>query len=900
MNQSSYESNEFDRNFLDNMLEGCQIIGHDWRYIYLNTVAELHNRRPNQELVGKLYMEMWPGIEDTQVFAEIKRCMEEQIVTRLENRFVYPDGEMGWFRLSIQPVPKGVFILSVDITERKRAEEILRQAQERLESILASVTDIYILFDKQWRYLYVNDAAVHAMSRPRDQILGHILWELYPDIIGTELDHAYRRAMDERVLDANESYYLTLDTWWQNRFYPVPEGLAVFATDITERKRTEEALRRSQETSQNLFENNPHPMWVYDTDTLAFLMVNDAAVKQYGYSREEFRGMTIKDIRPKEVVPALLDNLAQNRSLLHKSKGWQHCKKDGTSIDVEITSHALQFENRPARLVLANDITERKKAEEYIRYQASLLENVSDAIIASDMNTRITSWNPAAEEIYGWRAEEVIGRPVNHFLQTEYNEPTTEEQVFQQFLEQGLWRGEVTRKRKDGTKITILASVSLMRDEANAPVAMVAINRDITARKRAEEQLQTLNAELEQRVVERTMELNRINAELERANRAKDEFLATMSHELRTPLNSILGLSESLLEQRRGSLNEHQQNSLHLIESSGHHLLELINDILDLSKIEAGKFDFYPELVTLEEVCKSSLAFIKIQAAKKSIKVTYTNESFVSQVYADSRRLKQILVNLLTNAVKFTHENGCVTLLVKTDLEQDLIQFSVIDNGIGIAAEQLQKLFQPFVQVDSQLNRQYEGTGLGLALVQRLTDSHGGSVHVESELGKGSCFTVNLPLGKARVAENKIIGSGDMPVIDSRAEMPSSSSEDAASRSTILLAEDNMANVLTIGEYLESYDYQIIVAHDGLEAIDKAQESNPNIILMDIQMPAMDGLEAIRRLRANVRFTSTPIIALTALAMPGDRERCLKAGANEYMSKPVSLKSLVKAIKDLV
>src|SRR6185369_14718639 len=191
------------------------------------------------------------------------------------------------------------------------------------------------------------------------------------------------------------------------------------------------------------------------------------------------------------------------------------------------------------------------------------------------------------------------------------------------------------------------------------------------------------NFTLERRVAERTAELNRTNAELEYASKIKDEFLANMSHELRTPLTSILGLSESLLEQRRSSLNEHQQRSLEVIASSGQHLLELINDILDLSKIEAGKFDYYPQPISVDEICKSSLSFVKSLAAKKSVKVTYIQDLYISKIYADPRRLKQILVNLLTNAVKFTLQNGEVILKVKADLEEDLISFSVIDNGIG-------------------------------------------------------------------------------------------------------------------------------------------------------------------------------------------------------------------------
>jgi PAS domain S-box-containing protein len=409
--------------------------------------------------------------------------------------------------------------------------------------------------------------------------------------------------------------------------------------------------------------------------------------------------------------------------------------------------------------------------------------------------------------------------------------------------------------------------------------------------------LQRANAELEGRVAERTTELNQANAELERANRTKDEFLANMSHELRTPLNSIIGLSESLLEQRRGSLNDHQQKSLEMIQASGGHLLELINDILDLSKIEAGKFDFYPQPISLDEFCRSCLAFVKTQAYKKSITVTYIPEPFVSKIFADPRRLKQILVNLLINAVKFTSENGRVTLRVNADVEQDLVQFAVIDNGIGITPENLQRLFQPFVQVDSSFTRQYEGTGLGLTLVQKLTDLHGGSVQVESKFGEGSSFTINLPCKGDEIAKLEKIQSETRFVAPETAERADSSLPLTTPQGTILLAEDNMSNVLLVSEYLESLGYRILVAHDGLEAIEKAEANNPDIILMDIQMPGMTGLEAIASLRSRVEFATLPIIALTALAMPGDRERCLLAGATEYMSKPVCLKNLRRMIE---
>ncbi len=438
--------------------------------------------------------------------------------------------------------------------------------------------------------------------------------------------------------------------------------------------------------------------------------------------------------------------------------------------------------------------------------------------------------------------------------------------------------------------------------EFDADRNMLEHSMEITSQELLERNLALgkINSELEARVEKRTQELNQLNSELEHANRAKDEFLANMSHELRTPLNSILGLSEILLEQRRGSLNDRQQKALQTIESSGQHLLQLVNDILDVSKIEAGKLDYYPELIRVDEICQSGISFIKSQAAKKSILVSYKNEASVGRIFADPRRLKQILVNLLTNAIKFTPENGLVTLEVRANPEQELIRFSVIDTGIGITPDNLARLFQPFVQVNSKLNREYEGTGLGLALVQRLTDLHGGSVQVESDVQVGSRFTVNLPWRQEIDTQQVNTEAVEKTWTGEMSQKSDVLFKESSDRGVILLAEDNAANILTISEYLENYGYRIVCAHDGLEAIEKARESDPHIILMDIQMPVMDGLEAMRNLRSDARFASTPIIALTALAMPGDRERCLAAGANEYLSKPVSLKNLSSAVSELI
>ncbi|MBK9052002.1 MAG: response regulator [Chloroflexi bacterium] len=541
---------------------------------------------------------------------------------------------------------------------------------------------------------------------------------------------------------------------------------------------------------------------------------------------------------------------------------------------------------------------------------------------------------------------------------------------------------------------------------SNGKVTTNGIFRDITLRKQTEETLRQSGDEL--RIA---------NDLLERAARLKDEFLANMSHELRTPLNAILTFSESLLEEIPGPLNDRQKDWIQNIEGSGMHLLSLINDILDMSKVEAGQMELHFEDVAVVDVCQASLLFVKEMALKKKLKLAFQLDNQLAEIEADPKRLKQILVNLLSNAVKFTPPGGMVSLDVRVDEDAGVIRYVVQDTGVGIAAADIARLFQPFTQLDSSLSRQHEGTGLGLALVRRLTELHGGSVTVESEPGAGSRFMITLPyrpvMGLTKNPDTSqlnpfqgkmtVLVVEDMPsvaaqlvhylqemkieavvqfqgmmVVEQAIQlqptailldllMPDQSGWDilahlkaepqtraipvvivsvvdeqsrglaagaaaylvkpvsremlrqalgrvAAAKSSphptppepktagahILLAEDNEINVLAIADFLKSRNYQITVAKTGREAIEMIFTIHPDLVLMDIQMPEMDGLEAIYYLRAMPEFATMPIIALTALAMPGDRERCLSAGVNEYLTKPVSLKGLVAAIETLL
>ncbi|OYQ65013.1 hypothetical protein B9G53_09115 [Pseudanabaena sp. SR411] len=578
------------------------------------------------------------------------------------------------------------------------------------------------------------------------------------------------------------------------------------------------------------------------------------------------------------------------------------------------------------------DMSDRKRTEAALRESEirfrSAFETAAIGMALNALDGRFLKVNKALCEILGYSESELLSLTYQEITCADDMQSDSE-------AVQSLLRGEISsfhlEKRlwhKDGYIVWISLSVSLVRNINNQPMYLIAQLQNISDRKQVEIALFQLNKELEDRVNQRTEDLKQTessliatneqlantNAELARATRLKDEFLANMSHELRTPLNAILGMAEGMQESVFGEVNEPQIKALQTIERSGSHLLSLINDILDIAKIASGQIELEYSLISIETLCQSSLVFIRQQALKKQIQLETKLQPNLPNLIVDERRIRQVLINLLTNAVKFTPEGGCITLEVSyrsqeasssslsgTDLSintldnswaGNYLRIAVIDTGIGIAPENIQKLFQPFIQIDSALNRQYQGTGLGLSLVKRIVELHGGKVGLTSEVGVGSCFTVDIPC----------LETTSVPV--AMETLTTSSIEFSQTKQKteplVLIAEDNEANVMTVSSYLIAKGYRIKHATNGQEAIALAKVYHPDVILMDIQMPVMDGLEAIKQIRLDPNLAEIPIIAVTALAMSGDRDRCLEAGANEYLRKPMKLKELTTTILKLL
>ncbi|MEA5477384.1 PAS domain S-box protein [Pseudanabaena galeata UHCC 0370] len=524
------------------------------------------------------------------------------------------------------------------------------------------------------------------------------------------------------------------------------------------------------------------------------------------------------------------------------------------------------------------------------KLQRTILDSTEYSIITTDLNGLIQVFNHGAEQMFGYSMGEIVGQftpEIFHDAQelveraitvsAELDQDINGLAIFTTKASLGITSEEEwTGIRKDGSRFPLSLSISALRDEKEQIIGFLGISKDISDRKKAEALLQTTNQELL------------------RATILKDEFLANMSHELRTPLNAILGITESLSDETFGPLQEKQKSMLKVVENSGNHLLELINDILDLAKIEANEMTLDCQSSNIKDICQSSMMFVRQMAIQKNLQLDLRGAPSELETSLDERRIRQVLINLLSNAIKFTPSGGKITLeyalsISNENSPQAWVSLAVIDTGIGITSDNLQKLFQPFIQIDSPLNRQYDGTGLGLALVKKIVELHGGYVSATSELGVGSRFAIALPYSRSMSYLPQQLANTTTSVsaeIDSDYEFP-----------LVLLAEDNEDSVLMLSSYLEARGFRLRIARNGQEAIDLVQKESPDLILMDIQMPKMDGLEAIKYIRSN-GFNKL-IVAITALAMESDRENCLAAGADDYISKPIKLKLLFTTIQQL-
>jgi PAS domain S-box-containing protein len=557
-------------------------------------------------------------------------------------------------------------------------------------------------------------------------------------------------------------------------------------------------------------------------------------------------------------------------------------RKDGTSFPVDYTTtpteqndeevgvvvtfmdvteqREIDTERIRANAELQQEVSFRRRAEVVLREQTELLDLAQDSILVRSFDDdTIRYWNRGSEELYGWTEEEALGRVIHDLLHTELPMPLTE--MKDELLRRGRWEGELVQTRRDGSRIVVASRWALQQQPQAQRQAVLQINNDITERKRAE------------------AALNEARDEAERANRTKSEFLSRMSHELRTPMNAILGFAQLL---DMDELTPGQCDGVEHILKAGHHLLELINEVLDISRIEAGNMALSVEPVPLAASVQAVVELIGPMAVDRSIHLSLDLDDFESvHILSDRQRFEQILLNLLSNAVKYNRPNGeVVVLLEKNDTEA---RIGVRDTGRGIPEEKMNDLFKPFERLGMDQSA-IEGTGLGLALCKRLAELLGGRLEAQSVEGEGSTFWTQFPL----VAN---------PTTTEEVHSPRRDHGGPQGSHIVLYIEDNLSNLDLIERILERRpQVRLLTAMQATIGLELAREHHPDVILLDLHLPDMQGEEALKQLRDDPGTHDIDVVVVTADATPRQKDRLLEVGASDYLTKPLDVRRFMDVL----
>lgn len=903
------DSEERFRSMYEQSPLGISITDLEGRLTRINSSLSQLTGYSEAELLGKYYLDLvYPDDrpEAAQLFQHILHGGQQQTVS--EKRYLTKAGDEVWVSVTRATIrdrqgqPAYFIGMVQDIRDRKHLEAERHQAQlelqaqqEFLQRVIDSVPSCIFVKDAEGYIQVINQATVELYDTTVEATLGKRVTEFDSRLSSAQRD--IFNLEDQTVVQTGQplvkqDYIVTHNQqtrWYQTMLKPFVDcqgqvqGLIGNSVDITDRKLAELALQESETRYRQIVETAGEGIWMIDADD-KITFANDRMAQLLGTTVNTLMGRTLFDFMDEDGKRLAEGHLAHRHPGIDEQHDFKFKRMDGSDLWAIIETTPIQGADGhyQGTLGMVTDITDRKRIETQLR---NLSDRLSLAIKSGaigiwdwDLVQQVTVWDDRMCELFGVPRAEFTGS-TETWLQVMHpdDRPTALASTEQALRGEKDYDTEFRVVQPDGSIRFIKAYGVVQRDEAGKPLRMIGINLDISDRKQAEEKLREAN---------QTLAI--ANTELARANRLKDEFLANMSHELRTPLNAVLGLSQVLQEEAFGPLNDKQHQFVDNILSSGHHLLSLINDILDLAKIESGKFDLERSPTSIHFLCESSLNFVRQQAQQKHISLEAQLSPEFPLILLDERRMRQVLINLLSNGVKFTPTGGRVTLRV-SDLNAHWLLFEVEDTGIGIATCDQDKLFQPFVQIDSSLSRHYEGTGLGLVLVKQIVELHEGQVSVTSELGKGSCFTVRIPYHS--------ISPSPLPHSPSLLPLPLSTPPPIPPP-LILLAEDNEDMRQLLQDYLQVNGFRVMLAQNGVEALHIAQTHLPQMILMDIQMPDMDGLEAIQRLKVNSETAMIPVIAVTASVMRGDRERCLAAGANDYLSKPLQLHQLMAKLND--
>ncbi len=859
--------------------------GLDGKLLWVNPAAERITGYSPEEILAM------PDFIATVIAPEdLERAMEKYRDAMMgvsgddvELRFLHRSGEKRWLSVSWQTIcgkdgkSLGFRTSGMDITARKQSEESLRKSEKRFRRFFDLPLHGRCITSPQKGWIEVNEMLCSMLGYTREEILRMSWTELtHPDDLAADVAQFDRVVAGEIDQYKMEKRFIRKDgtvIWTEISAGCVrkPDRQLDFfvcvINDITERKQSDDILRESERRFRDMLERVHLVSATLDTrGNITF--ANEHLLRLTGWRREEILGRNWFDV----FIPA--DSPVRTDLFLHIEQGRvplqyenEILTRSGERRNISWSNALLRDRHGAIEGVagIGVDITVRKAAESELRRLRAAVEQTANCIVITDVHGLIVYVNPAFEKATGYTSAEVMGQTPRILKSGEQNEELYH-QLWETISAGKSWHGQFHNRRKDGTLFWESATISPVLDASGGIISYIAVKQDITERKELEDNLL------------KALDL------AEAANRAKSDFLAVMSHELRTPLNGVLGFTDLLGDT---ALDSEQNVYVRTIRESGAHLLAVVNDILDFSSIEKGRMKIGTAPIVLANLIESACLVVRESAAHKGLAFRQAVDPAVpAKVLGDERRIRQILINLLGNAVKFT-SHGSVILEVtaaSAGAQAELI-FAVKDTGPGMPPETIARLFKPFSQADSSLTRPFEGTGLGLAISQRLAEAMDGTISVCSVVGEGSTFSFRLPIGIPSADAGPDLEHKSKPAV-------------TAGGGRVLLVEDDHISSRLAAKMLANLGYETELAANGLDAVTACITGKHSVILMDMQMPVMDGIQATRRIREieGNGGGHVPIIALTANVMPGDRERCLAAGMDDFLSKPFRKDDLAAVI----
>ena len=817
-------------------------------------------------------------VDDRQAVVDaVNDCVEQGRPYDIEHRVVWPDGSVRWLHergaviRDAEGMPLQMLGVVQDIHHRKQAElaliereHQLREAQtmahlgnwqgDVLSGALSWSDEIYRIFGYEPGSVMPSIEFFHAAVHPEDRAR----------VVQSEkiAEQTGRHDVIHRIVrpDGSVRHVHELAQAVTNSAGQLIQ-LTGTVQDVTGQIEAEAALTESEEKFRTLYEQSPVGIALNEIDG-RFIEANQSFLDMIGYTAEECRALTYWQLTPEEYTAqeALqLDRLESSGYYGPYEKEYFH--KHGQRVAVLLSgSLVVDREGRKRVWSVVQNISERKLAERELKIFHRIFDSTEQGIGVTDAEGLLLYANKAHDVIHGIPFEQSRGK---HFVQF-FSEETlawAPAAIMAEISRGSGWSGLLPVQHPDGTEVMTSANVGFIAGNDGSPEYLFNIMSDYTEER------------------ERQNQLTQAKEAAERANAAKSEFLSSMSHELRTPMNSILGFSQLL--QYDEDLSAEQQDNVHEILRSGHHLLSLINEVLDLAKVESGQIDLSLEPVEVSGVVEECMSLVTTLAAKRHVQL-HSPGMINAVVRADRTRFKQVLINLLSNAIKYNHDGGSVTLEVLS-VENHHLRITIKDTGVGIAGHRLHELFQPFNRLDAE-DSDIEGTGIGLTITRRIVEMMGGTLGVHSTVGVGSDFWIELPMQLLAVADHgKAVIEADDPKYSQ-----------ASARYTVLYVEDNPANLKLVAQILSQREHvQLLTAHTSQRGLELITACPPELILLDINMPGMDGYQLLEVLREDAELKHIPVVAVTANAMLSDIERGKAAGFTDYVTKPIDVEKFL-------